>query len=55
MKVSIPSIVESRFVHRSDFFALSGHLSMAAMRYQAHSRERHRCGIEALLKLRHPH
>jgi hypothetical protein len=36
-------------------FALSGHLSMAAVRYQSHSRELHRCGMEVLLKLRRPY
>jgi hypothetical protein len=54
MKVSVHSIVEFCFVHRSDFFALSGYLSMAAVRYQSHTRELHRCGMEVLLKLRPP-
>jgi hypothetical protein len=54
MKASVLPIVEFRGVHRSDLLALSGYLSMAAMRYQAHSRNPHRRRRKALLKLPSP-
>jgi hypothetical protein len=54
MEASVLPIVELRFVHRSGFLALSGYLSMAAVRYQSRSRELYRCGMEVLLKLQPP-
>jgi hypothetical protein len=38
----------------SGFFAVSGHLLMAAVRYQSHARDPHRRHRKALLKLQPP-